>query len=154
MKISEDDKKITKLKHLGIRKMIWHRLTQLMPQMCLPCKGKIHFLKPGEEANVVCRRCKKETCPSCYPQDEEQVLEAREVLRKYKYLCDECDKEVEKHTGINRLEPEDFRKEKGKKNGSAETVNLTEEEAEEDNKDDDDEPENDEEEVNLENDTF
>ena len=33
LNISEDDDKITKLKHLGIRKMIWHSLTQLMPAM-------------------------------------------------------------------------------------------------------------------------
>ena len=153
--ISDDDERVIKLKHLGIRKMIWHQLTKLMPQVCLPCRGTIYSLRPGEEANVVCRRCKKGACPSCYPQGEEQGLEAREVLMKYKYLCDECDEEVEKHTGINRLEPEDFRKEKAKKKAPTETANLTEDDPEEEEKEDDDDnppPQDQIEEINLEDD--
>ena len=157
MDCSEEEERITELKHLGIRKMLMHRLIQLMPQVCLPCNGAVHYLRPGEEANVVCRRCKKAACPTCYPQGEEKVLEAREVLMRYKYLCEECDVEVEKHSGVNRLDASDFRKEKSKKKTTNETITISEEPAEEkddadDEKEEENNEENEENDGNLEND--
>ena len=105
----EEDERVTSLNLSGLRKMVVFRLTQLMPQACVPCKGKTFYYGREEQAVVSCRRCQKTACRTCYPMEE--ISKVDELQRKgWRYMCKECDEEVERHTGLERLNQEDFRK--------------------------------------------
>ena len=105
-----EDPKVAKLTQPGLLKMIALRLTQLMPQFCFPCGGKLFYFKRGEEPLVDCRRCRRGACPECYNQD------AVRQLTNFRYLCKECDEIVHDDMGEGRLLANDFDKTWAKKN--------------------------------------
>ena len=105
-----EDPRVAKLTQPGLQKMIARRCTQLMPQWCFPCEGKLFYSKRGEVPDVICRRCQRGACPSCF--DHEAVMQ----LNKFRYLCKECDDIVNDGVGEERLLPSDLDKNYAKKN--------------------------------------
>ena len=109
---SIDDPRVAKLTQPGLQKMVALRCTQLVPQWCYPCGGKLFHFSRGEAPVVTCRRCKRGACSTCYGQ------EAVRQMTKYRYLCQECDDIVNDDVGEGRLLTSDFDKAWARKNAS------------------------------------
>ena len=96
----EKDEEVACLKPEGLKLMIIHRLTTLMPFQCGKCL-RDYFQERQENSKVTCLRCDQPACPDCFPDPIGQDLV---------YLCQPCKKVVKDDLGVNRLEEKHFLK--------------------------------------------
>ena len=122
----EKDEEVACLKPEGLKLMIIHRLTTLMPFQCGKCLRE-YCQERQENSKVTCLRCDQPACPDCFPDPIGQDLV---------YLCQPCKKVVKDDLGVNRLEEKHFLKSSLKRK---EVVTLDENSDEEDENAEDDE---------------
>ena len=96
----EKDEEVACLKPEGLKLMIIHRLTTLMPFQCGKCL-RDYCQERQENSKVTCLRCDQPACPYCFPDPVGQDLV---------YLCQPCKKVVKDDLGVNRLEEKHFLK--------------------------------------------
>ena len=96
----EKDEEVACLKPEGLKLMIIHRLTALMPFQCGKCL-RDYCQERQENSKVTCLRCDQPACPYCFPDPVGQDLV---------YLCQPCKKVVKDDLGVNRLEEKHFLK--------------------------------------------
>ena len=96
----EKDEEVACLKPEGLKLMIIHRLTTLMPFQCGKCL-RDYCQERQENSKVTCLRCDQPACPDCFPDPIGQDLV---------YLCQPCKKVVKDDLGVNRLEEKHFLK--------------------------------------------
>ena len=96
----EKDEEVACLKPEGLKLMIIHRLTTLMPFQCGKCLRE-YCQERQENSKVTCLRCDQPACPDCFPDPIGQDLV---------YLCQPCKKVVKDDLGVNRLEEKHFLK--------------------------------------------
>ena len=89
---------VPRLNKDGLRTMILHRLTQLMPDQCQTCI-KTYYYKTTDKPMVCCQRCGRGACSECYPAN----LGAG---KSFFYLCKECEGTVSSEIGLKGLEPD------------------------------------------------
>ena len=96
----ESDPSIAGLKIEGLKLMLLHRLSIMMPTTCGECETGPHYLLPGEYHNVECVRCKKGACPNCFDT----------IHSGWSYLCVECKNTIDAEQGFKSLTDEHFMK--------------------------------------------
>ena len=96
----EKDEEVACLKPEGLKLMIIHRLTTLMPFQCGKCLRE-YCQERQENSKVTCLRCDQPACPDCFPDPIGQDLV---------YLCQPSKKVVKDDLGVNRLEEKHFLK--------------------------------------------
>ena len=96
----EKDEEVACLKPEGLKLMIIHRLTTLMPFQCGKCL-RDYCQERQENSKVTCLRCDQPACPYCFPDPVGQDLV---------YLCQPSKKVVKDDLGVNRLEEKHFLK--------------------------------------------
>ena len=128
----EKDKEVCSLNVVGLRLMIIHRLTTLMPKECEKCL-KDHTQDREEIPKVACLRCDRPACPECFsePMGHDSWV----------YVCQPCKKVVKDDLGVNRLEEKHFLKSSRSKKSLItleEDDGKSDEEEEEEEEEDDD----------------
>ena len=111
---TEEDNRVAMLYKMGLCKKIMVRITQLKPEFCKLCR-KDHYTMRGEEATISCLRWGKGACPECYK------LEENPTLKKWKYLCESCEVNVEKDMAFGKLDVNDWDSDFEKKRGNKES---------------------------------
>ena len=94
---SVEDEEVPRLNRDGLRTMVLHRLTQLMPEQCQICI-KTYFYETTDKPMVCCQRCGRGACSECYPA----TLGAG---KSFFYLCKDCEVNVSSEIGLKGLEP-------------------------------------------------
>ena len=109
-----DDRRVAILHKSGLCKMIMVRIYQLAPQFCDKCM-KFHYTMRGQVPVISRLRCGTGACPAYYKREENPTL------KKWKYICEECETIVQNDMGFGRLDKKDWDQEYDKKKGNSDS---------------------------------